>query len=250
MIMQRFRYGRAIAGLAMLLVVTLAAVSHHALANGEDNNPGVIPPQARFRGFTYEELEARWWQTIFSIPVVNDDHPLFSGGAFAEEDGIVFLAAPFGEAEIEVTIPTGTALFFPIVNSECSELEPDPFHGDGEAEQRACANGWMDNSYGLEATIDGKPVENLASAYRFESSQFTFGPLPEGNLFAYFGLDAPEGTTSTGVDAGYYLLLAPLSVGEHEIHIGGVIDPFTPDDPGDDFAIDTTFRITVAPKSK
>jgi hypothetical protein len=197
MTIQRSYVWQVVVGVAALLLVTSVVVSHHALAKGGNANAGVIPPNAHFRGFTYEDLEAQFWQTLFDIPVVDGDHPLFSGGAVAGENGIVFLAAPFGGAELEITIPAGTALFFPIVNTECSALEPDPFHGDDEAEQRQCANDWIDGAYGLGVTIDGVPVNNLSTAYRFESAQFTFGPLPEGNLFDAIGVPAPAGTTST-----------------------------------------------------
>ena len=63
----------------------------------------------------------------------------------------------------------------------------------------------------------------------------------EDNLFEFFGLDAPAGTTSPAVDAGVYLLLAPLSVGTHVVHFGGTLDLLG-------FSIDTTFNITVVPK--
>ena len=230
------------------LVVSIAALSLAALAQGGNKNAGVIPPNGKFRGLSYQDLEARFWQTLFSTPVVDGDHPLISGGAFDAGNGITMLAAPFGGADIDVTIPAGTALFFPLVNTECSELEPDPFHGDDEAEQRACANDWVDHAYDLAATIDGVPVRNLEDAYRFESAQFVFGPLPDNNIFEFFGLEDTVGATSTAVDAGFYLFLAPLSVGEHEIHISGMLDPFTPDDPADDLVMDTTFHITVTPQ--
>jgi hypothetical protein len=141
------------------------------------------------------------------IPVVNGNHPLFSGGAFGEQKGVVFLAAVGGGASIDLTIPARAALFFPVINAECSVLEPDPFHGDNEAELRACANGHIDNTSGLFAAIDGVPVNNLGS-YRVESPLFEFAPLPPDNVFG-----APAGTTSPAVDAGVYLLLAPLAVG-------------------------------------
>lgn len=242
---------RVVACGAMLLGGWVVTVSHFAFGEGGNLNPGVHPPNAKFRGLSYQDLQARFWQTLFSIPVINGDHPLFSGGPVDAGNGIILLPAPFAtvgnSVEIEATIPVGSALFIPIVNVECSAFEPIPFHGDNEAEQRACANAWMDGVYGLEATIDGKPVNNLG-AYRFESAQFVWGPLPEDNLFEFFGLDAPEGTTSTAVDAGFYLLLTPLSVGKHEIHIHGAVDPFTPDDLDDDVLIDATFVITVARK--
>jgi hypothetical protein len=50
----------------------------------------------------------------------------------------------------------------------------------------------------------------------------------------------PPGATSFSVDAGVYLLLAPLSVGKHTIHFGGTFDEF-------DETIDTTYVITVVP---
>jgi hypothetical protein len=37
-------------------------------------------------------------------------------------------------------------------------------------------------------------------------------------------------------------------VGQHELHIEGALDPFTPDEPDDDLIINTTFLITVTPQ--
>jgi hypothetical protein len=48
---------------------------------------------------------------------------------------------------------------------------------------------------------------------------------------------------------GYALLFAPLSVGEHTIHISGVV-VVDPSDPSLDVDVDVTWHITVAPHSK
>jgi hypothetical protein len=230
----------------VLSAVTLASILAHAPAQGENSNPGITPPHAKFRGLTYGEWGAKWWQAAFACPVVAGAppyHPVLSGGAFRGDKGVLFLAGKGGEAAtVDITIPPGTPLFFPVVNAECSVLEPDPFHGDNEAELRACANGHINDTSGLFATIDGVNVTNL-NAYRVESPLFEFGPLPEDNLFDFFGLDAPPGTTSLAVDAGVYLLLAPLSIGTHVVHFGGTFDE-------QGFSIDTTFNITVAPMKK
>jgi hypothetical protein len=223
-----------------LVLVTLLAVSSDALAKGGNKNPGVIPPNAKYRGLTYGEWAARWWQEALSIPVVDGEHPLISGGAFGGKGGVVFLSGVGGGVTVEITIPAGTALFFPVVNSECSILEPDPFHGDDEAELRACANGHIDNTSGHFAEIDTVPVNNL-DAYRVQSPLFEFGPLPAHNFFDFFGLPAPAGTTSPSVDAGVYVLLAPLKVGTHTVHFRGTFD-------GLGFSIDTTYIITVVPR--
>jgi hypothetical protein len=210
----------------------MLAAGANAQAEGRNPNPGIVPSGSTYRGLTYGEWGALWWQTIFSIPIVNGDHPYFSGGAFGENKGVVFLAAAGGGITIDVTVPAGASLFFPVLNAECSVLEPDPFHGDNEAELRACANGHLDHTSGLSVTINGAPVNNL-EAYRVESPLFEFGPLPADNVFG-----APAGSTSPAVDAGVYLMLAPLNPGQHTIHVTGTFDEFS-------FTIDTTYHITV-----
>lgn len=233
----RTKSGRFLLVLSTLVLVALAAISYDALAKGGNQNSGVIPPHAKYRGLTYGEWGARFWQAAFATPIVDGDHPFFSGGTLGGEDGVVFLTGVGGGPTVEITIPAGTALFFPVLNTECSLIEPDPFHGDDEASLRACANGHIDNSSGRFAVIDGVPVSNL-DAYRVESPLFVFGPLPEDNI-----LGAPAGTFSLGVDAGVYVLHAPLSVGTHVIEFGGTFDEF-------DFSIHTTYIITVVPGNK
>ncbi len=219
--------------LAATLALTLATV----VAQGA--NPGVLPPNAHYRGHTYGEWEALWWQAMFATPVGAFEHPFFSGRPLPGPKGVVFLAGLFADpddpAVVEITIPAGTPLFFPIVNAECSVFEPDPFHGDDEDEMRECANEHIDNTSGHFAVIDGQPV-NL-DAFRFESPLFEWGPLPEDNIF--FDPSA-EGVVSPAVDAGYYLLLAPLSVGEHVIEFGATFDEFGA-------SINTVYLVTVEP---
>ena len=219
-----------------LILVIFATGSQVAQGQGNNNNQGVMPPNAKFRGLNYGEWGASWWQAAFQIPVVEGDHPLFSGGAFQGPKGVVFLAAVVGEpAVVEVTIPAGTPLFIPIVNSECSTIEDPPFFGSNETELRQCVNDFIDQTSGLFAEIDFVPVGNI-EAQRVESPLFEFGPLPENNVFG-----EPAGTTSPSVDAGFYLLLAPLSAGEHVVSVGGTFDLFGA-------SIDTTFLITVEPR--
>jgi hypothetical protein len=219
-----------------LILVLLAGIPEVAHAQGGKNHPALVPTNAKFRGMTYGEWGASWWQAAFATPIVDGDHPLFSGGAFEGEKGVVFLAAVVGEpAIVEVTIPAGTPLFIPVVNAECSTIEEPPFFGGNEQELRTCANLFIDTTSNRFAEIDFVAVENL-DFQRVESPLFEFGPLPENNI-----LDVPPGTTSPSVDAGVYLLLAPLSVGQHFVRVGATIDLFN-------VSIDTTFLITVEPK--
>lgn len=124
-------------------------------------------------------------------------------------------------------MPAGKALFFPIIDAECSTAEGN---GNSEADLRACAVSDVDPVSGVACEIDGRPVQNL-EAYRVESPLFTFGPLPADNLL---GLSA--GTISPSVSDGFFLMLAPLPPGTHSIH-------FTAAVPG--FALDITYHLTV-----
>jgi hypothetical protein len=81
--------------LTATVLALLMAVSP-VQGSGRNPNPGIIPPGSTYRGQSYGEWGAQWWKTIFSIPVVDGDHPLFSGGAFGEERRVVFLAAAGG----------------------------------------------------------------------------------------------------------------------------------------------------------
>ena len=209
-----------------------------APAGGNGNpNPGVAPPQSKPHGRTFGEWEAKWWQALVSIPA-DPDNPFFVGGAFGDEDHVLFLTGVSGPTTVNITIPPGTSLFFPMINSECSSLEAPPFHGATEEEQRACANEFIDNVTGVFAEIDGRPVVNIAD-YRTESPQFTI-TVPPSNIL---GVTVPP-DTGTSVDAGFYLFLSPLSVGTHTLHFGGTF--------GADLGflvIDTTYNITVEPPS-
>lgn len=221
---------------AALLTLMLAAVTNQAHAR--TNNSTIVSPHETFLGKTYGEWEASWWQKFLAIPVVNGDHPYFSGGDFKAEKGVRYLATGGGKPfTIPVKIRAGTALFVPIINAECSVIEQAPWHGDDETSLRACANGHIDQTSGRSAELDGKPVKSL-DKYRVESPLFQFGPLPQDNL-----LGVPEGTTSNSVDAGYYLLIRPLSVGKHTLRIKATWDEFSS-------SIDTTFIITVVSKTR
>ena len=225
-----------------LLLAALSAISSIASAQGGNQNPGVIQPDAKYRGLTYGEWTAEWWQANFGLPVEGGSHPLIVGGAAKGEGDIVFLTTPVvpagsPTAAVPVTLPSGTPLFVSIVAVECSMFEPPPFHGDDEASLRTCANDLLDLVSDVYAEVDGRSVNDL-NAYRVESPLFRWGPLPANNI-----LGAPAGTSSDAVSAGYFLMLPPLSVGVHQVIVRATIDDFG-------LGVDTEFIINVEPRGK
>ena len=217
------------------LLSGLFVVSMVWAGQGNRDNPGVIPPQASYAGMTYAEWSARWWQWALSLPV--DQNPFFdeegdcSNGANGQLGPVWFLTGVInvsGIAERNCTVPAGKALFFPIINTECSTLEPPPFFGADEEELHDCVT-----SFGFTdvfAGIDGVGVRNL-DRYLVESPLFTFTVPPDNVL----GVDPGNGQS---VANGHYLMLAPLAVGEHTIHFGGTYPNF-------DFTLEITYHLTV-----
>ena len=207
-------------------------------------NPGVIPPHAKAHGMTYGEWSAKWWQWAYSLPT--DQNPFFdencdcSNGANGQDGSVWFLTGVInasGTAFRKCTVPAGKTLFFPILNVECSTLEGN---GSTEEELRGCTEFFMNFATDLAVEIDGVPIQNLED-YRASSPRFTYGPLPDHNVLQFFGFDAPAGSTSLSVADGFYLMLTPLSVGQHTIHFTGTFgDPIN-------FTLDITYNLTVVP---
>src|SRR5262249_35061297 len=194
------------------------------------------------------------WQWLYSLPVNN--HPLFDTAPIStgQSGPVWFLGGTFtviglgngvtniGIANRTGTVPADKALFFPILDSECGSLEGN---GNTYAELLACAKNGGNHVVSLDCEIDGKPIQNLQN-YRVRSPEFTYGPLPDNNVLQFFGLDAPAGSTSLSVADGYFVMVAPMSPGQHTIHFGGTA-VYTLAQDGFDFVfiLDITYYLTM-----
>lgn len=224
-------------------------------ASSRNLNPRVRPPNSHPYGMTYGEWSARHWQWLYSMPV--DAHPLFDTADCSEgQSGPVwFLGGTFAVVETEpnvvegivtrtCTVPVGKALFFPIIDAECATLEGN---GTTDAELRNCAESIIDHATNLQTEIDGVAIQNL-QAYRVQSPLFSWGPLPDNNVFQDPD-NFPAGATSPSVSDGFFVMLTPLSAGQHTVHFSGEI-VFTDAEDGFDFQfiLDVTYHLTIAPR--
>ncbi|MCO6046929.1 PEP-CTERM sorting domain-containing protein [Aeoliella sp. ICT_H6.2] len=234
---------------AAIGVFTLLMPPVHAQGNPHTQ---VMPPESHPFGKSHDEWSAEWWQWAVSLPA--DNHPLFDtaeAGAGQPSDHVWFLGGTFtsipdpnnpdlvvGEADRAITVPSGTALFFPVMNAISLEFEEAP---SSEEDLREEARFLGDHRTGLFAEVDGVEILDLDS-YRVETPLFTLGPLPDNNI-----VGVPEGQTLVGVDDGVYLMLAPLSVGEHSLDFGGAL--VLPEN-GFEFRLDIHYDITVVPRGR
>jgi hypothetical protein len=219
------------------LVPVLAAAA--MLGAASPARAGVLPPNSHAYGKTYGQWSANWWQWFMQHPVAG--HPRGGTADFDVSSGqsgnVWFLASPFGTLERKVTVPTGKALFIGLLNAEASDTEYGTLT---EADQRSLAEWLADHIANVSCRVDGKLVRNI-ERYRVQSPQFSF-TAPDPWVFS----PAPSGP-GTAVSDGYFVMLSPLSRGQHTIHITGSFH-FDAGELGDDpvdFGLDVTYCIKV-----
>jgi hypothetical protein len=220
----------------VLLTLAIAAANSWAQPGQRNSNPGVLPPGSEPYGLSYGEWGALWWQwaeaTDF-LPVVDETGEFCHLG---QEGPVWFLAGTIlspapAQIERECTVPAGKALFFPLMNIAVSTEGPG-FEDLTEDELREIAN-WLVDQMAVSCTVNGKELEDLDKY------------VADSPLFTFFEHDA--------VADGFWIMLAPLPVGEHTIEFSGVVvipeeDPFDLGfPPGLVLGLDVTYYLTVAP---
>ena len=227
-------------GFAALLLGIVASAAQAA---------GPLPVNSNAYGKGYDELAANWLEWAISIPASTNPilDPTGAYAAVGQSGKVWFLAGTTGSSPAvtrTITVPSGAALFFPIVNyfwlNTPEGTPPDPpWSPEWEAEVRAFLASLVDTYQGLSLTIDGKAVPNVETL-RVASTVGSCTPPANDNIFGV-PLDP---TPHECVGDGFWALLPPLSVGKHTIRFTG---GFTSPEP---FTVDVKYEITVKPRQK
>ena len=210
-------------------------------ASGLTPPPIVLPPDTNPYGASYGEWGARWWQWVFAQPT--DRNPLTDQtGAFCAVDQsgpVWFLTGDI--ATRTCTVPIGKALFFPVA-SEAYVLFPwDP--NDTPELAREITKRDVDTAFAMTVTVDGVSLPILET-YRVQSP--ALGSVPETftvTLPAKNIMDIPAGPYQTVAD-GYYMMLAPLPAGTHNVRIRAMLYAVYPDH-SDLYEIDAQYTLMV-----
>ncbi len=221
--------------LTALLLIAACATAFAGNGNvqkavGNLGNPGVAPPQSMPYGKSYSEWSMEWW--IYAITTPLDVSPFGYGtdGTLGQSGPVWFLGGTFTGVNTtrEITVPAGTALFFPVMDVECSTIETaaSGFHGNNPAELRACAAGWADRQVAGEfgalfCTLDGVALKNVTQ-YRFATPLMHFILPASAANNNIFGMPVADGQEVYSVGDGVYILLQPLSVGVHTLEFNSI----------------------------
>jgi hypothetical protein len=201
-------------------------------------NSKVFPPSAHPYGMSYTEWTEIWLQQFMSydcatVPWVHPENTLFYS------NGPVYILAGIAEpnGSVNITVPHGKALLFPMVNFWW-DLCPGELPPGMTPEEYLIPNVETLLTYidvnSLHVTIDGDAVSNLPS-YKFLTGVFDF----TGNIELAGCLDpCVTGSSQPVVMGGYYIMLKPLSKGQHTVHYHMEI-------PIWDAVQDGTYNITV-----
>jgi hypothetical protein len=176
----------------------------------------IFPPDSKPYGQTYGEWSAKWWQWVLSIPKENNPGNDNTGkySALNQVGQVWFLVGTFENiqmAERSCGIPTGKAIFFPVITSEKNNLEFPELKT--ELELRLRAKDAIDRATNFSASIDGVKVKGLNN-YRVQSPFFEV-TFPMNNIY-----EVPP-RKAHAVSDGIWIMLKPLSTGNHEIRFGG-----------------------------
>lgn len=218
----------------------------------------LFPRQATPYGVSYEDWVAEWWQWALAIPKA--ENPILGGPCELHQTGdVFFLAGTTGGASTRsCTIPAGKGIFLPIANyiyKACPEyvgklanytcedsMSEDVLH------ERSLA--WAQNDKTLLLEIDGVAIDGL-DEYNAHSEVFTetsstvvserVFPACAGPIEAN-PCGVPLGTPRPAVGDGFWAMLHPLPVGQHQIHFAATINK-----PNAPFSLDVTYNIVVAP---
>ena len=233
------------------LALMLALATNLALAGSLNPNPRVLPPGSTPNDLSYGAWSDAWWTWALSIPA--DTNPILdptgANGALGQSGPVWFLAGVgFGigpTVERSLTVPPGKMLFFPLVNYvwvNTPQYGDPPWSPEQEAFARGFIGAGIDSAQDLTCQVDGKEITDLM-AYRCKTpiGGAEMVTMPDGNLF---GIAA--GTYGPMVTDGYYLMLTPLTPGEHTIHFtGGLAGSGPPYNIPPSATMDVTYHLTV-----
>ena len=229
----------------ILLAFGLAALGGatvHAQGNGNPN-PGILPPQAVFKGKTAGEWTAAWWQwvrgTEGSVQMLDEtgEHAhVNNNGA----DGVFFLAKSWtGVPEVRhIEIPSGTPLYVPLMGWG-PLADPGEFLGTyGSVESLFETLFYPDilGVHDLSLEIDGVSVAAL------EDGNLHYLNFVEDGDDLIVPIWMADGTERETAGYEFSVIVTPLPPGEHVVQLKGQWS-----DEFDSFESDVTYHITVVP---
>ncbi len=271
---KRWRILAALAVLVMILALLPALAAAQPAQTVPTPGPTILSPSSNPYGKTYGQWSVLWWQWAikpkYSESALTDTNG--SRCAIGQSGSVWFLAGvanASGTVVRDCVVPSNVALFMPVLNYEMDEYGvPSPSHPSPYTPlemRNIAADIILNGTTGLYFTVDNVTLKeaDLRATYRTQSSAFTYTMWAADNMYGItctpgftprckdgsgktvpFALltcsSAPNSRcTAIAYGDGYYVMLAPLSPGQHTLHFGGTFKGTPP------YILDITYHLTV-----
>lgn len=171
-----------------------------------------------------------WWKWLGNFASVND--PSIQSGkvncASGQTGKVWFLANAYGGIyQRSCVIPQNTALFIPIFNTIFWTPAPGSTFGcKNEKHCRVIADSVIGDLIDYSCTIDGNSCSLHYPIIRAQSDTLPF-TIKDDSTFTRWG-EIPS-TRSISISDGYWVMLAPLKKGKHQLHFTAKTDSYSHD---------------------
>lgn len=198
-------------------------------------------------GKTYPEWASTWWRWLYETPqhgdrcILPDDDMSGANCAHGQTDPDVFFLVGTRGAKVVRTkcvVPKGRAIFFPIVTWVNDNGGVLPENVLTEQQMFSGVTLPIDRAVGLSLKVDGAEID--VTKQRVAATKFSYTLPQEPNYYSCVGTRGVTGRIDVAYEAGYWVMLAPLSPGPHELAFTARI----PQSLGD-FVIDVLYRFRV-----
>lgn len=193
------------------ILAVLSSTSFLSIFVYADNlNPGIYSKDSAPFGISYGDWIAKFWTWFIQIPadVHPREHYTPERCATAQSGPVWFLTdIVVATDERNCTIPSGKAIFLPILNGVSWDDKSNPVP---KSEQDVIEGATAGNEYAvISAMLDGREIKDLMS-YRAQSSWFNI-TVPDNNVF-----NNKPGVYKAIAD-GFFLFVEPLPPGNHTL---------------------------------
>ena len=203
---------------------------------------GVLAPGSVYDGKTLAEWSAEWNKYVYSIPEFQG--PLWDTtgekASINQSGSVFFLVGTFTGEPVtrKITVNENQSLFLPLINIWNNNFGLPPNTPPKTAEELVSFNKEViDATDSLFFNLDGVAL-STDELFEHRETPVPFNvTLAENNFYG-----EPAGSSSIVASDGYWLMVEPLSVGNHTVSFGGSLTFF-----GQSFPQDNTYEISVVP---
>ena len=226
--------------LAVMCVIIVGVIPFSISVWAASNSLNIFPPEDKPYGLSYSEHIQNFWKWILSIPAKDNPRADATGERCAtgqSNTSTIFYLSPNngGKSQRTCEVPVGKALFIPVMQVECSELEAP---GSTVKELSDCAKKDQDSVNNLYLKIDDKEYKyDDLIKYRTHTGAFET-TWPDNAIFGIV-----KGGNSSAVADGFYILTEPLAKGNHTILFKSSLICSEPDCADPNFVQDIKYNV-------